>query len=256
MIVRRHVALALVLFSAAASLAQKPMPKDAHPVFEVVTIKPTPPDERSQGFQTRGSHIKLVRETVQSMIMFAYGIHPKQIADAPDWVTSEAFNVDGIPDVEGEPSLPQFQLLIRQLLAERFGLQTHSGRRDLSYYALRVASGGPKLPRSASAEDESPDQTGNGGPSGQTMKYTNNSIGDFVLGMQYFTDRPIVDETKLGGRFDFTLAWMPDAMKVPENDAAPGLFTAMREQLGLELKPAKGPVEVMVVSAVSRPAEN
>ncbi len=39
-------------------------------------------------------------------------------------------------------------------------------------------------------------------------------------------------------------------------DAAPGLFTAIRDQLGLKLEPAKGPVPVLVVDAVERPSAN
>ena len=252
----RTTLCAMLGLATVATPAQKPMPKDAKPVFEVVTVKPTPPEERNQGFQTQGSHIKLVRQTVQSMLMFAYGVHGKQIVDAPDWVQSEAFNVDGIPDVAGDPNLPQFQSLVKQLLADRFGVRVHSTQRELSYYALRVAPGGLKIARSTAPEDASPDQTGNGGSKGQTMKYTNNSMDEFLVGLRYFTDRPLVNETALAGRYDFTLQWTPDQMKTPEGEAAPGLFTAMREQLGLELKPAKGPVEVLAVDAVQKPGAN
>ena len=253
---RSRMAVAVMLLVASCAYAQKPMPKDAEPRFEVTTVKATPPEQRNQSFGTQGSHIRLVRQTVLSMIMFAYGIHSKQVADAPEWVSTNCFDVDGIPDVAGEPSLPQFQRLVKQLLVERFGLQVHPSQRDLSYYALRVASSGVKIAKSTSPEDTGPDQTGNGGPKGQTMRFTNNSMAEFALGMQYFADRPVVNETGLSGRYDFTLQWMPDTMKVPENDSAPTLFTAIREQLGLELKAAKGPADVMVVTAVTKPGEN
>lgn len=252
----RRCAVAALVFVVVGAHPQKAMPKDAKPGFDVVTVKPTPPEERSQGFQIRGSHVKLVRETVQSMIMFAYGVHGRQIVDAPGWVSTDTFDVDGVPDVEGEPSFPQFQGLVKQLLASRFGLRTHGSKREISYYALRLAAGGAKVQKSASPEAESPDQTGDGGPGGQTMKFTNNSMDEFALGMQYFTDRPMVNETGLAGRYDFTLQWMPDQMKVQNAETAPGLFTAVREQLGLELKPAKAPVSVMVVDAVERPGAN
>jgi uncharacterized protein (TIGR03435 family) len=246
---------AVVLWQAIALHGQQPMSKDAVPKFDVVSVKPTPPGERNQGFQSRGSHIKLVRQTVGSMIMFAYGVHGKQIVNGPDWIRTESFDVDGVPDTAGEPSLPQFQALVKQLLAERFALKTHNSPHELSYYALRVAPGGPKLTKSPPPEEQAPDQIGNGGPSGQTMVFTHNSMSDFALGMQYFADRPVVDETSLDGRYDFKLQWMPDEMKVTEN-TSPGLFTAVREQLGLEMKPAKGPVNTIVVDHVEQPGEN
>lgn len=238
------------------AVAQKPMSKDAHPAFDVVTVKPTSPDERSQGFQTRGTHIKLVRETVQFMIMFAYGVHSSQIVGMPDWVRSQPFDVDGVPDVEGEPNTAQFQYLVKQLLTDRFGLKIHPARRELSYYALRIASGGPKLARSSAPDDRPSNQTGTGSAKGQTMTFTNNTMPEFALGMQYFADRPVINETGLPGRYDFTLQWTPDSLKAPDPDAAPGLFAALREQLGLEMKSAKGSVDTLVVDTVRQPSAN
>jgi uncharacterized protein (TIGR03435 family) len=236
----------------------RPMAKEAHPTFEVATVKPTPPEEHSQGFQTRGTHIKLVRETVLSMVMFAYGVHKKQVIDAPAWMTEQAWDVDGIPDVPGEPNVKQFQELVQKLLADRFGLKMHHEKREMGYYALRVAEGGPKLTKSASPEDTSPDETGNGDAKGMTMRCTNNNLDDFTLMMEYFLDRPPVNETGIKGRYDFTLKWTPDTMKVadPDTDALPGMFTALKEQLGLKLEPAKGLVDVLVVDAVARPSAN
>ncbi len=39
-------------------------------------------------------------------------------------------------------------------------------------------------------------------------------------------------------------------------DAGPALFTALEEQLGLKLEPAKGPVQVLVVDQVEMPSAN
>jgi uncharacterized protein (TIGR03435 family) len=68
--------------------------------------------------------------------------------------------------------------------------------------------------------------------------------------------RPVVDQTGIAGRFDFTLKWSPNEMQNSNPNAAPGLFTAMQEQLGLKLEATKAMVDVLVIDHVERPSAN
>jgi uncharacterized protein (TIGR03435 family) len=69
--------------------------------------------------------------------------------------------------------------------------------------------------------------------------------------------RPIVDRTGLKGFYNFTLRWAPDDGAPPEGDvAAPSIFTAVQEQLGLKLESTKAPVQVLVIDNLERPSEN
>ena len=77
-----------------------------------------------------------------------------------------------------------------------------------------------------------------------------------ALGMQAFLDKPVVDETGLAGRYDFVLKWIPDELSTNDPNAPPGIFTAVREQLGLKLERTKGPTDVLVIDHVERPTEN
>jgi uncharacterized protein (TIGR03435 family) len=75
--------------------------------------------------------------------------------------------------------------------------------------------------------------------------------------MQYFLDKPVVNETGLEGRYTFGLKWVPDDLKgTVDGDGPPGMFTAIQEQLGLKLEATKGPVDVMVMDRVTRPSAN
>jgi len=65
--------------------------------------------------------------------------------------------------------------------------------------------------------------------------------------------RTIIDKTGLTGHFDLTLQWSSDDNPDPGTDSAPGIFTAVQEQLGLKLEPAKGPVETLVVDHAEMP---
>src|SRR5688572_28154502 len=80
-------------------------------------------------------------------------------------------------------------------------------------------------------------------------------------------DRPIVDKTGLSGAFDVDLQWTPDPAQARDTDAAaraaaavaatPGdrvsIFTALQEQLGLRLQPARAQLEVLIIDRVERP---
>jgi uncharacterized protein (TIGR03435 family) len=236
--------------------AEKMMAADAHPSYEVATIKPSDPEDQNSGFEMDGRQLFIENESVESMIAAAYGVHPKQIVDAPDWCRKEQWNVKGVPDLPGTPSWPQYQEMIQKLLADRFGLKFHRAKRDLSIFAITVANGGPKLTASKGDLNGMRDQTSNGNGVEVTYRFTNNSIADFADGMKGYLDRPVVDETGIKGKFDFVLEWTKDGAVNPDPKAPPGLFTAVQEQLGLKIEPKKGPAEVLVIEHVERPSAN
>ena len=77
--------------------------------------------------------------------------------------------------------------------------------------------------------------------------------------------RDIIDQTGIEGRYDLTLNWTSDSgpASVPgvadgeaSTDLGPSIFTAIREQLGLKLEPAKGSVRVLVIDHAEMPSEN
>ena len=64
--------------------------------------------------------------------------------------------------------------------------------------------------------------------------------------------RTVVDKTGLEGSFDCDMTWS----QVGSDGPGPSFFTAVQDQLGLKLEPAKGMVEVLVVDGVERPSGN
>ncbi len=232
------------------------MAKGAHPSFEVATIKLSDPASQRQHIGYEGSKVDAAGQTLKSLMMFAYGVHAKQIVDAPGWVSEDKYDIAGLADVPGEPDLKQMQEMYRKLFAERFGLVLKPEKREMAYYAITVAKGGVKIAKTK-FDESALDQSGDGRGRQMEMRYTANQMSDFALGMNYFTDKPLVNETGLDGRYDFTLKWTPDTASAPvEGDQVPGLFTAMQEQLGLKLEPKKGLVDVLAVEKVGRPSAN
>ena len=106
----------------------KPMPADANPKFDVVTIKPSDPNGPGPRFHIHGRHVMTTGTTVSSLITFAYSIQTNQLVNAPAWL-DEKYDIDGVPDVEGQPNIKQMKLLIRDALVQRFGLKFHNEHR-------------------------------------------------------------------------------------------------------------------------------
>ncbi len=242
-----------------------PMAPDANPSFEVATIKPTKPDQPGKYFSVRGNRFSTYNTTLADMLSFAYGIHAKQIVGAPAWVEGDKFDIAAQPDAEGAPSDKQWKGMMIKLIADRFGLTFHHDKKELAVYAITAAKGGPKLTPAQGNESGLPGNFFRG--LGQ-MTNVNSTLVDFARTMQAAVlDRPVIDQTGIPGRFDFTLNWTPDesqfggmGVKVPppsdKADAPPGLFTAMQEQLGLKLDSTKAPVDVFVIDHVQKPSGN
>ncbi|HWG16337.1 MAG TPA: TIGR03435 family protein [Acidobacteriaceae bacterium] len=246
---------------AAASAAAKPtmMAKDADPDWEVVTVKPGDPNDKRDRIDMNGRHAIVENEPVELILRFAYGVEKNQIAGLPDWAKTEIWSVDGVPNVEGKPAPEQFRALMRKLLAERFGVQLHHEQREMTVLALTVAKGGPKLEKSALDPSAPLSHKGSGSGGLEVHQFTNWSMTDLIPMLMLYTNRPVVDQTGLKGKYDFKLQWTRDdapATAAATPDAPPGLFTAIQEQIGLKLEPTKAMADVLVIDRVERPGAN
>jgi len=245
--------------TAAGAATAKPhmMAKDADPDWEVVTVKPSDPDEQVQDVRTLGRHMLIHRQTVEAMLMMGYGLEKNQILGAPEWVKRESFDADGLADVEGQPSVQQLQSLVRKLLAERFGLKAHKEQREMAVFALTVVKNGPRLPPARGDRYAGGQQMARGGEGYRTLAFKDTSMQDFAVMLLDYLDRPVVDQTGLKGSYDFTLKYTYDESRAPaDGSAPPSLFTAIQEQLGLKLVPVKAPADVLVIDKVDRPSAN
>jgi uncharacterized protein (TIGR03435 family) len=203
---------------------------------------------------------------VADLMTFAYGIHPRQIVGAPSWVESEKYDLNAEPNGEGAPNDRQWKLMIQKLLADRYQLKLHRDRKELSVYALTVGKTGPKLTKSTGDPEGLPG-LGFRGRLG-SMAARNANMKDFAGLMQgTVLDRPVIDQTGITGRWDFTLDWTPDEFQFtamgnanlppqPKDEVHPDLYTAIQQQLGLKLDATKAQTEVLVIDKVAKPTEN
>jgi len=249
--------------------AVKPMAADADPAMDVATIKPSQPGAQGKGFGFRGTHFRTFNTNVNDLIAVAYGMHAKQIIGAPDWLATDLFDIDGVPDVPGRPNIKQMGLMLQKLLADRFALKFHHEQRELSVYAIQVGAGSPKIKVTSSGPN---DQQGFGFRGLGDLSVLNMTMKEFATWMQSSVmDKPVVDQTGLTAKYDFTLKWTPDdsqfaqfrgAVTTPppaagdNPNAPPSLYTAMQEQLGLKFSATKAMDDVIVIDHVEKPSAN
>ena len=250
------VAAAVLLAGSAGAQVQtaEPMAAGAQLSFEVATIKPSDPTDPHHRFSIDGHRLLLENQTVKIMIQMAYGLHPRQVVNVPEWAQNERFDVEGVPDVEGRPNVKQFQGMVRKLLADRFGLKAHTEKQEMPRYSLTVVKSGLKMTPSKAAPDALPNENGNGDKSTMTYTMTNVSVEDLAQTLGSDLDRPVVDETGLKGKYDLRVQWSRGDGET--ESSLPGFFTAIQEQLGLKMEPTKGEVEVLVIDHVERPSGN
>jgi uncharacterized protein (TIGR03435 family) len=235
-------------------LSAPKMASDIVPAYEVATFKLSLPGENRSLFR-QGRRFNTTNTSIVDLMMFAYGIHPKQIANAPRWLETDKFDVTLLQAGEGQPSDAQLKEMMRQLLSDRLRLTLHREKRDVSVYRIVTLKAGTKLVESLNADGPA----GVGSNAG-VMTVKSGTMADFAGFLQryYGMDRPVLDKTGLAGRYDFTLRWTPDdrPKTAGVTDEFPDFFTAIQQQLGLKLEPATESVDVLAIDEVERPTEN
>jgi uncharacterized protein (TIGR03435 family) len=151
-------------------------------------------------------------------------------------------------------TMEQRRAMLAAVLAERFGLKTHWMTRDKPEYELVVARSGNRLKESTAKQQSS-------GLNMDALDATRISTNDLAKNLGARLEKPVLNKTGLTGRYDIHLKWSVegqtvDGETVQDGGTAPSMFTAVKETLGLELKPAHGPVQVLVVDAAEEPMAN
>lgn len=238
------------LFLAAVFLAQAQTP-----AFEVASVKLTQHGRGPDGWSHSSldtpspGNLTATNESLQGLIQFAYDVQEYQIA-GPEWLNSDNACYD-ITAKASSATHNDMRAMMQTLLAERLKLAVHKETRTLSGYDLVVAKNGPKQLQTSA------DNGGHGGTRsmGGQVTATHVSMGELARNLARWMHQPVFDKTGIEGNFDFKLDYEPNLSQ--ETDTKPGIFTALQQQLGLKLEPAKVPVEVIVVDHAERiPAEN
>jgi uncharacterized protein (TIGR03435 family) len=254
---------------------------------------PNVPLGYSDFFGVANPHGRFVAQfPLEAYIAFAYKLWPSRelreamLAHSPKWVSTDAYAINA--QAEGSPTKDQMRLMIQSLLAERFKLAVHFERQDISVLALvldKPGTTGAKLYPHAQGPPcdvlKPPTVQMTQTPTSdaflpavncdnvQAIDRPNNSvvmagrnlsldqIAATLSQLSGYFAQPVVDQTGLGGRFDFTLEWTRESNNpVPPEPQGTTIQEALQDQLGLKLKSTKVSMETLVIDHVERPSDN
>lgn len=219
-----------------------------HPTFEVASVKPAPPqaDPNTGSWSPPGrGRFTATHVSLALLLHLAYGIDDSQIANKPDWLETNLYDIVAKPEDGISLTRDELKPRLQDLLQQRFHLVAHIETRSSRGYALVIAKGGPHL--TPTKTDHFPGFRINVS-SGQ-MRGANWSLPQLA---QYLTSAagfPVVDQTALPGSYDIAFSYEPN---LDADSTLPPLNTALKQATGLLLKPQKIPVETLVIDSVDK----
>src|SRR4249919_2668436 len=113
----------------------------AAPKLEAATVKLNTSADNSANTKFDPEHFSYTNLPLKVLLAQIYRLKAYQIAKAPNWLSSERWDI--VAKSDGPSTMAQKNELLKSLLAERFELQFHNETRDLPLYDLIIAKNGP-----------------------------------------------------------------------------------------------------------------
>ena len=239
---RMLIASLLLIASALVSVDAQSRGSGGALAFEVASVKP---NRTGRGLaivtMQPSGRVSTENMAVRDLIVTAFGIEEIQLVGLPGWAASERFGVEARTD--GSVPNDQVRLMLRSLLADRFGLIVHHETRTLQALSLVTARKDGTLGdriRRAGTECERitpppgvplPPPPPPGPPGGirpilpKDFDARGNCGGMAIAGwlsarkfsmerfaqvLAVYTRRPVLDRTGLEGEFNIDLTFTPE----------------------------------------------
>jgi uncharacterized protein (TIGR03435 family) len=239
-------------------VAQSPASRIA---FDAASVRPSATaGNEDPHIETSPGSLIIRGMSLKFCISWAYSMPPYQV-DGPAWLKDAGF------DISAKAAQPvdddHLRLMLRTLLAERFGVKVHSEQKEMQLYALTVSKGGIKFQESATEGPLSHSRDRDG-----TNILQRASMNELAQELSGPLKRPVIDATGLKGRYDFRINTLPyveaaasvnggKGDQVSDLDLAAILVTALQNELGLKLESRRDKADILVVDhAEKTPTEN
>jgi uncharacterized protein (TIGR03435 family) len=245
------------------------------PAFEAASIKPATPlgplgmrvDRKGGPGTSDPGTFTCQNCPLYRVLVDAYQIHSYDFS-GPAWLDGTRFDFSA--KIPPGATQEEFQMMLRNLLAERFKMTVHREKRPMQVYELTVGKGGPKFKESVPTEqpvDDGPPKfrrdadgfpiLGSGSGMGLTtghgrMQSRDEQITWLAEMLSGELQAPVTDATGLTGKYDFVVSWAWEDGPGAASERAASLIDAVQSQLGLRIERKKGEGEVLVVDHIEK----
>ena len=247
--------------------------------FDVVSIKENRTETSSSPMSITPRSLAFLSITPAGLIRWAYDLPQREVVGGPEWINTVRFTLRGT--TTRDALVPEFREMVRSALRTRFRMDAEfETQQDQPIYRLTRAHAdgrlGPAMspapfgckrdapaPISTQPSAALPDSCSIGTSFNARGLYAitglNTTMPELArtLTRRQEFDRHVVDFTGLDGEYTFHVRLSDQG----PNQAAPAdsvavsaaWFSALSEQLGLQLQASRGPVRVLRVRSIERP---
>jgi uncharacterized protein (TIGR03435 family) len=250
----------ILLLAAVALVAPATIAQPVTLAFSSVAIRAARPEETAWNFKETEAGITITGAPVKALVSAAYDVKAQFVEGGPDWIGTTVYDIDAKLSAPAAQVLAkltplerahQVRLMLRQMLTQRFKLQTTATTRELTSYTLVAAPGGVKIAQSPPLTPANRGEPAAAkGPDGWTIYRESMDFWAAQLSTMAEIANPVINQTGLSGDYKFDFDWPV------HDDPKATIFTELERQLGLKLEPHKTSVTILAVDHIERPVEN
>lgn len=234
----------------------------APPRFEAASIHISEPGQRISEFHSRPGSLLIRNYTLHSCIEWAYNLRPLQV-EGPAWLSDVRVDIDARAE-NRQADDDELRLLLRTLLAGRFGIKAHLARKEQQVYLLTVGKDGPIFHANGSRDGSAFNRSLDSGPSGFSEDKTG-AMAQRVTMYQLANklserlNRIMIDKTGLEGNYDLRIDITPYLTAGGDGppDVMSIIFAGLNDQLGLKVEAGREAVGLLTIDSINKtPTDN